>query len=73
MNNTETSLVKISLFKVTNDRRCPQCGNPMKEAERCNEGSITYVWFECAKADCDGQWWQSYINQMSVLFENVVV
>jgi hypothetical protein len=45
----------------------------MKEAERCKEGSITYVWFECAKADCNGQWWQSYINQMSVLFENAVV
>jgi hypothetical protein len=60
MNNTEMSLVKDSLLNVVDNHRCPQCGGLMKEAERHKEGSITYVWFECVKADCDGRWLQSY-------------
>lgn len=72
MNNTETSLANVSLFNVVNNRHCPQCGSLMKEAERRKEGSITYVWFECVKADCDGQWLQSYANLLPVRFEQTV-
>ena len=60
MNHPEISLVKSRLFKVINNQRCPQCSSQMKEADRRKEESVTYVWFECVKADCDGQWMQSY-------------
>jgi hypothetical protein len=60
MNNTETSLAKVSLFNVVNKRHCPQFGNQMREADRCKKGSIIDVWFECVKTECDGQWFQSY-------------
>ena len=72
MNNTETSLAKVSLFNVVNNQRCPQCGGLMKKSERREEGSITYVWFECIKADCDGQWLQSCVNLSPVRFEQTV-
>ena len=72
MNNTGTSLAKVDLFNVVNRRRCPQCGGPMKEADRCKEGSITYVWFECVKADCDGQWLQPYASLQAVPFAQTV-
>jgi len=72
MNNTETSMVKVSLFKAVNNRHCPQCGALLKEADRCKEGSITHVWFECVKLDCDGQWFQSYAGSLSVRFEQTV-
>jgi hypothetical protein len=62
MNNTETSFVNISLFDVVSNRHCPQCGSPMKEVDRRKEGPITYVWFECVKVDCEGQWLQSYAD-----------
>ncbi|MBN1126839.1 MAG: hypothetical protein JXA82_17670 [Sedimentisphaerales bacterium] len=62
MQNQETSLVGAGLFKIENSRGCPQCGSQMKETERRTEGSITFVWFACAKADCDGQWMQSYVG-----------
>ena len=72
MNNTETSLAMVSLFNVVNNQRCPQCGGLMKESERREEGSITFVWFECIKTNCDGQWLQSYANSLPVRFENAV-
>lgn len=72
MNYTETNLVKISLLDVVNNRHCPQCGGLMKEAERCKEGSIVYVWFECVKTECDGQWFQSYANLPPIQFEQTV-
>lgn len=62
MNHTETSMVKVSLFNVVNNQQCPQCGGRMKELDRRKEGSITFIWFECYKADCDGQWMQPYTN-----------
>jgi hypothetical protein len=72
MNNTETRPVNFGLFKVTNNQRCPQCGGPMKEVERCKEGSITYVWFECARVNCDGQWLQSYPGLLPGRLEQTV-
>jgi len=68
MNNTETSLVNVGLFRVVNNQHCPQCGGLIKEAQRRKEGSITFVWFECIKADCDGQWLQSYLGLISRQF-----
>ena len=63
MNNTETSLVSISLFNVVNNQHCPQCGGKMNESDRFEEGLITYVWFECVKADCDGQWFAHLLKK----------
>ena len=62
MNNSETSLVKGSLFNVINNQHCPQCSSQMKESDRRKEGSITYVWFDCVSANCDGQWMQPYTS-----------
>jgi hypothetical protein len=62
MNNTEMSLATVNVFNVVNNRRCPQCGSSMNEEVRYKEGAITYVWFECVRTDCDGQWMQSYLG-----------
>jgi len=36
--------------------RCPECGNKMVEAERANENGSIFVWYECTRAGCSGQW-----------------
>ncbi len=38
--------------------RCPDCGTMMSEVERVIENNIVYVWYECTRTDCDGQWLQ---------------
>jgi len=62
MNNEEISFVNIFLSYVVNNRYCPQCGSMMKEAKRRKGGSVTFLWFECIKANCEGQWLHSYAN-----------
>ncbi len=64
----EQSLLPIKLYQVVNHTLCPQCGGRMRELERLKEGTITYVWFECVRAECDGQWMQSYIGLISKQF-----
>lgn len=35
---------------------CPECGTAMHEAYRSNEDSGIFIWYECAKDNCCGQW-----------------
>jgi hypothetical protein len=37
---------------------CPACGAVMLEVDRSREGNYMFVWFECSKKDCGGQWLQ---------------
>jgi len=37
---------------------CPECGSNLMEVERRNENGALYVWYECSRNGCDGQWLQ---------------
>lgn len=37
---------------------CPECRSQMKEAERREENGALFVWFECSRTECRGQWLQ---------------
>jgi predicted RNA-binding Zn-ribbon protein involved in translation (DUF1610 family) len=39
-------------------RNCPECGGKMVEVDRCRENDMLFVWHECERNDCDGQWLQ---------------
>jgi hypothetical protein len=54
MNNAETSFATVSLFNIVNNQHCPECGSSMNEGIKCQVGTITYMWLECVKTDCDG-------------------
>ena len=41
-----------------NLRLCPECNAVMVAVERCVENSILFVWYECSRISCDGQWLQ---------------
>jgi hypothetical protein len=38
--------------------QCPECGATMTEKDRLAEGRNIYIWFECSRSDCYGQWMQ---------------
>jgi hypothetical protein len=42
---------------------CPECGAVMNEQDRLTEGPYTYIWLECSKSDCGGQWMQKKPNR----------
>ncbi len=49
----------IKRFHQTSDRKCcPECGDSMIEVDRSNENGALFVWHECSKNDCNGQWLQ---------------
>ena len=35
---------------------CPQCNADMIAAEQCRENGFLFVWYECTRDSCDGQW-----------------
>jgi hypothetical protein len=37
---------------------CPECSSQMIEVDRCNENQALFVWYECSRKSCDGQWLQ---------------
>jgi hypothetical protein len=41
---------------------CPECGAIMDEVDCLDEGLYTFIWFECSKSDCNGQWVQRKPN-----------
>ena len=41
-----------------NKRPCPECGGPMKEVDRRSENKTLYLWLNCGRNNCDGQWLQ---------------
>ena len=43
-------------IRAEQERLCPECGARMAEMDRLNEGNTTYVWYKCAKDNCNGQW-----------------
>ena len=49
-------LLTAGYSKAAKKHQCPQCGSTMAEAERINENGFSFVWYECTKADCEGQW-----------------
>ncbi|MHC4637024.1 MAG: hypothetical protein ACYTBV_05885 [Planctomycetota bacterium] len=37
---------------------CPECSAQMIEVDRRNENRALYVWYECGRDNCEGQWLQ---------------
>ncbi len=44
--------------KAPEQKRCPECGEEMKTVKQCHESGVLFVWYECGKDNCDGQWLQ---------------
>ena len=44
--------------QALNSQFCPECGARMTEVDRCRENGVLFVWYDCIRKDCDGQWLQ---------------
>ena len=45
-------------LQALDEHFCPECGSNLMEVERRNENGALYVWYECSRNGCDGQWLQ---------------
>ena len=50
--------IDVKLRQTGNIVLCPACGSVMSEVDRLKEGGHIFVWFECTKENCGGQWLQ---------------
>ena len=43
---------------VGKELSCPECNTQMIEVDRHDEKQALFVWYECIRENCDGQWLQ---------------
>ena len=55
---TKAITARSNFFEVANKHLCPDCRGAMAEIDRVNENGYSYIWYECIRADCDGQWFE---------------
>lgn len=55
MNSSNISMVYP---KIKNHLSCPECSSQMTEVYRSNENNVLFIWYECCKDECSGQWLQ---------------
>lgn len=44
------------LSTSTEQYLCPDCSGVMTEVDRINEKGFSFIWYECKRSGCDGQW-----------------
>ena len=56
---TESSDRLIAKSQQSQEQKfCPDCGAQMTEVDRRSEVGALFIWYECSKNNCDGQWLQ---------------
>lgn len=55
---TGRDTLSVKFYKATKHQVCPECGGVLQEVDRSEEGEATFVWYECGRDDCYGQWLQ---------------
>lgn len=58
----EADTINSKFYQADELGLCPKCGAIMNEADRLSEGECIYIWLECSKNACDGQWLQRKSN-----------
>jgi len=52
----ENTATTANECRVTDKRLCPNCRASMSEVDRLLENGALFIWYECPRAHCDGQW-----------------
>lgn len=51
-----TKIFKTEYREILEKHLCTECGGRMAEVDRINENGFLYVWHECVRSGCNGQW-----------------
>ncbi len=44
------------LRQAANHQLCPECSAQMKEVDRLSDDEALFVWYQCNRDNCSGQW-----------------
>jgi len=56
MDTGSMRIMTARIRQAVNQISCPECGDKMREVDRCNESGEEFIWYECCRGNCDGQW-----------------
>ena len=63
MAEVKATAVRKRFFEVANRHICPNCECAMAEVDRVDENGYSFIWYECIRAGCDGQWLEKKSNK----------
>ena len=58
MEAADVNGLSARLRQAANRQLCPECGAQMTEINRLSDNGAVFVWYECTKDNCSGQWLQ---------------
>lgn len=58
----ETTRLSARLHRAASEQLCPECSSPMIEVDRLNESEGMFIWYQCSKDNCNGQWLQKKLK-----------
>ena len=58
MEAANVNALSTRLRLAANRQLCPECGKQMTEVDRLSDNRAVFIWYECAKNNCSGQWLQ---------------
>ncbi|NIP27363.1 MAG: hypothetical protein GWN67_14120 [Phycisphaerae bacterium] len=56
MTTRNPNVFSTKLRQRLNSQLCPECGSRMTEVDQSRENGVLFVWYNCSRKDCDGQW-----------------
>ncbi|MDD5457908.1 MAG: hypothetical protein PHF37_00725 [Phycisphaerae bacterium] len=66
MEDERINIFVIKHKQALDNHLCPECGMIMQEAQRSDESGFVFVWWECPRDNCWGQWLEKKASVMSV-------
>ncbi|MBA7652288.1 hypothetical protein ES703_60118 [subsurface metagenome] len=58
MKATDVMGLSARLRQAANRQLCPECNALMTEVDRLSDDRAIFVWYECSRDNCSGQWLQ---------------
>lgn len=47
-----------ALHRAQTRKLCSECNTPMALIDRCHENGTLFLWYQCTRKNCAGQWLQ---------------
>ena len=67
MKDERINTFAIKHRQASNYHLCPECGMLMREADRNQESGFVFIWWECPRENCYGQWLEKKVSMMSAV------
>lgn len=58
MNSCSAKGLTIRYHQAVHEKRCPECGLKMAKVDQSRESNALFIWYQCSKNNCEGQWLQ---------------